>query len=150
MIQFQETNRSISYSLNGNANRITELVTDNNQTTLNDKTYSYNSRDQLESVQDAITAELITYQYDNNGNQTQKTDSTGTTNMSYGPRDRLLIITLPGAPPIAYSYNDQGLRDSQSQNGTQLEQGIEHSRSNRLASTIHMCSHQGQYSTEKP
>jgi len=120
LTQILEPNRSISYTLDGSANRITELVTDNNQTTVNDKTYSYNSRDQLESVQDAITAELITYQYDNNGNQTQKTDSTGTTNMSYGPRDRLLTITLPGAPPMAYSYNDQGLRDSQSQNGTQL------------------------------
>ena len=34
-----------------------------------------------------------------------------------GPR---LIITLPGAPPITYSYNEAGLRDSQSQNGQTL------------------------------
>ena len=32
----------------------------------------------------------------------------------------MLTITLPGAPPIAYSYNEAGLRDSQSQNGNQI------------------------------
>ena len=32
----------------------------------------------------------------------------------------LFTITLPGAPPIAYSYNEAGLRDSQNQNGNQI------------------------------
>ena len=120
LTQINEPNRSIDYTLDGVANRITETITDNNQTTTQDKTYSYNSRDQLQQVQDAIGGELITYQYDNNGNQISKTDATGTTNLVYGPRDRLLTITLPGAPPIAYSYNEAGLRDSQSQNGNQI------------------------------
>ena len=115
-----EPNRSIEYTLDGVANRLTETISDNNQTTTQDKTYSYNSRDQLQQVQDAIGGALITYQYDNNGNQTQKTDASGTTNLVYGPRDRLLTITLPGAPPIQYSYNEAGLRDSQSQNGNQI------------------------------
>ena len=121
LTQINEPNRSIDYTLDGVANRLTETITDNNnQTTTQDKTYSYNSRDQLQQVQDAIGGALITYQYDNNGNQTQKTDASGTTNLVYGPRDRLLTITLPGAPPIAYSYNEAGLRDSQSQNGQTL------------------------------
>ena len=34
--------------------------------------------------------------------------------------DPRLTITLPGAPPIQYSYNEAGLRDSQSQNGQTL------------------------------
>ena len=99
---------------------LTETITDNNQTTTQNKTYSYNNRDQLQQVQDAIGGALITYQYDANGNQISKTDASGTTNLVYGPRDRLLTITLPGAPPIAYSYNEAGLRDSQSQNGQTL------------------------------
>ena len=120
LTQINEPNRSIEYILDGVANRLTETITDNNQTTTQDKTYSYNSRDQLEQVQDAISGALITYQYDADGNQISKTDMTGTTNLVYGPRDRLLTITLPGAPPIAYSYNEAGLRDSQSQNGQTL------------------------------
>ena len=39
---------------------------------------------------------------------------------SYHYPDPRLTITLPGAPPIAYSYNEAGLRDSQSQNGQTL------------------------------
>ena len=39
---------------------------------------------------------------------------------SYHYPDPRLTITLPGAPPIAYSYNEEGLRDSQSQNGQTL------------------------------
>ena len=128
LTQINEPNRSISYTLDGVANRLTETITDNNQTTINDKTYSYNNRDQLQTVTDAISNSLTEYQYDNNslprtrsgGNQISKTDASGTTNLVYGPRDRLLTITLPGAPPIAYSYNEAGLRDSQSQNGQTL------------------------------
>ena len=120
LTEILEPNRSISYTLDGVANRLTETITDNNQTTINDKSYSYNNRDQLQQVQDAIGGAMITYQYDNNGNQISKTDASGTTNLVYGPRDRLLTITLPGAPPIQYSYNEAGLRDSQSQNGQTL------------------------------
>ena len=75
LTQIIEPNRSIEYILDGVANRLTETITDNNQTTTQDKTYSYNSRDQLQQVQDAIGGALITYQYDNNGNQTQKTEA---------------------------------------------------------------------------
>ena len=39
---------------------------------------------------------------------------------SYHIPDPLLTIILPGAPPIQYSYNEAGLRDSQSQNGQTL------------------------------
>ena len=115
--QIIEPDRSIDYILDGTANRTNEAITDSNNQLIADKTYIYNDADQLTQVTDSITNEATTYSYDPNGNQTQKTDNTGTTNYSYGPRNRLLTITLPGAPPINYTYNDQGLRDSQSQAG---------------------------------
>ena len=85
LTQINEPNRSIDYTLDGVANRLTETITDNNQTTTQDKTYSYNSRDQLQQVQDAIGGALITYQYDNNGNQISKTDAPAPPTWSMAP-----------------------------------------------------------------
>src|ERR1700730_9419461 len=51
------------------------------------------------------------YTYDNNGNTTSKTDSTGTTNYSWDFENRLTSVTLPGTGgTVTFKYDPLGHR----------------------------------------
>ena len=52
-----------------------------------------------------------TYEYDDQGNRTKKTDSTGTTNYFYDESDRLIRVEKPlGTIVATYGYDPQGMR----------------------------------------
>ena len=61
----------------------------------------------------------ITYDYDDAGNQTEKTENGVTQDFNYTPRQRVKTITIGGAPPIAYQYDYAGQRINIQKNGTE-------------------------------
>jgi RHS repeat-associated protein len=77
--------------------------------------YSYNSSNELTSNSSA------TFGYDNNGNTTSKTDSTGTTTYAWDFENRLTSVTLPGSGgTVSFKYDPWGRRIQKSftQSGT--------------------------------
>jgi RHS repeat-associated protein len=67
--------------------------------------YSYNPSNELTSTSST------TYGYDNNGNATSKTDSTGTTNYTWDFENRLSSVTLPGTGgTVSFKYDPFGRR----------------------------------------
>ena len=77
----------------------------NRLTSAGPTTYNYNSSDELTSTSAA------TYAYDNNGNTTSKTDSTGTTYYTWDFENRLTSVTLPGQGGTVYfTYDPFGRR----------------------------------------
>src|SRR5207247_9470407 len=78
----QGPNTTESYSYDAVGNRLSSL---------NVPSYTYNASNEL-------TAQTgVTDAYDNNGNTTSKTDSTGTTTYSWDFENRLTSVTLPGS-----------------------------------------------------
>jgi RHS repeat-associated protein len=67
--------------------------------------YSYNPSNELTSTSST------TYGYDNNGNATSKTDSTGTTNYNWDFENRLNSVTLPASGgTVNFKYDPFGRR----------------------------------------
>jgi RHS repeat-associated protein len=67
--------------------------------------YNYNASNQLTSTSAATNA------YDNNGNTTSKTDSTGTTYYTWDFENRLTSVTLPGTGgTVNFKYDPFGRR----------------------------------------
>jgi RHS repeat-associated protein len=67
--------------------------------------YSYNPSNELTSTSST------TYGYDNNGNATSKTDSTGTTNYNWDFENRLNSVTLPASGgTVSFKYDPWGRR----------------------------------------
>jgi RHS repeat-associated protein len=67
--------------------------------------YNYNASNELTSTSAA------TYAYDNNGNTTSKTDSTGTTSYTWDFENRLTQVTLPGqGGTVGFKYDPFGKR----------------------------------------
>ncbi|MBI3560523.1 MAG: RHS repeat protein, partial [Gammaproteobacteria bacterium] len=99
-----------TYTFDGNANRLTEVTTVNNATTLN-KTYAYNNRNQLTGVTDNLNAaNSVTYTFDANGNQVSKTQGTAVTNFGYDVKDQLIGVKQNAANVGVFSYDYQGRR----------------------------------------
>ncbi|WP_444998447.1 RHS repeat-associated core domain-containing protein [Aliikangiella sp. IMCC44359] len=93
-----------------NYNRLTELKTANGQTVIN-KTFVYNSRNQVTQVTDNLdTNQSATYTYDNNGNRIKKQSISQTENYAYDVRDQLKEITQGGSSIGQFLYDYQGLR----------------------------------------
>ncbi len=99
-----------SYDAAGN--RATEVATDvAGVTTLVDKTYVYNSRNQLTEVSNALDpAASVTYSYDANGNQITRATGIGSTHFTFDIRNRLAVVDQGSGPIGTYSYNFLGLR----------------------------------------
>jgi len=77
----------------------------NRLSSLGVSTYSNNSSNELTSTPSA------SYTYDNNGNMTSKTDSTGTTNYTWDYENRLATVVLPGTGgSAAFKYDPFGCR----------------------------------------
>jgi RHS repeat-associated protein len=84
------------YSYDGVGNRLTSA---------GPTSYNYNASNELTSTS------VAAYAYDNNGNTTSKTDSTGTTNYSWDYENRLTSVTLPGAGgTVNFKYDPFGRR----------------------------------------
>ncbi|MDD2893358.1 MAG: hypothetical protein PHF20_05455, partial [Halothiobacillaceae bacterium] len=98
------------YTFDANANRLTEVTTANSVVTLN-KTYTYNTRNQLTNVADSVTpANDAVYGFDANGNQTSKTQGAAVTNYAYDVKDQLLSVSQNAANLGVFSYDYQGHR----------------------------------------
>ncbi len=99
-----------AYTYDPNANRITEATTANGVVTLN-KTYTYNTRNQLTVVSDNLTpANSAVYAFDANGNQTRKTQGATITDYAYDVKDQLLSVSQNTANLGVFSYDYQGHR----------------------------------------
>src|SRR5437667_8478078 len=92
----QGPNTTESYSYDAVGNRLSSL---------NVPSYTYNASNEL-------TAQTgVTDAYDNNGNTTSKTDSTGTTTYSWDFENRLTSVTLPGSGgTVSFKYDPFGRR----------------------------------------
>ncbi len=88
---------SYSYSYDLVGNRL-EAVRDGVS-----EAYTYDDNDRM------LTAGSKTYQYDANGNQTQKTDS-GTTSYEYDYANRLIQSIAPNGDTTSYEYDAEGNR----------------------------------------
>src|SRR5208282_1137183 len=85
-----------SYSYDAVGNRLTSA---------GPTSYNYNASNGLASTSAA------TYAYDDNGNTTSKTDSTGTTSYTWDFENRLTSVTLPGTGGTVYfAYDPFGRR----------------------------------------
>jgi RHS repeat-associated protein len=97
-------------SYDPNSNRLTEVTTVNNATTVN-KTYAYNNRNQLTAVTDNLAAiNNVSYTFDANGNQTRKTQGSAITTFSYDVKDQLLSVNQNAANVGVFAYDYQGRR----------------------------------------
>ena len=85
-----------SYSYDAVGNRLSSLSV---------SPYSYNVSNQLTAKPG------VTFTYDNNGNTTSKTDSTGTTAYSWDFENRLTTVALPGSGgTVTFKYDPFGRR----------------------------------------
>ena len=92
----QGANTTESYSYDQVGNRLSSLGV---------SPYSYNVSNQLTAKPG------VSYTYDNNGNTTSKTDSTGTTNYAWDFENRLTSVTLPGSGgTVTFAYDPFGRR----------------------------------------
>ncbi len=103
--------KTVSYSYDANYNRLSETTTASGGTVSSDKSYSYNSRNQLTAITDALdAAQSTSYQYDANGNQTIKSKNGVTTTFIYDARDKLLSVVEAQTTLGQFRYDYQGMR----------------------------------------
>ncbi|MGE3540692.1 MAG: RHS repeat-associated core domain-containing protein [Candidatus Tectimicrobiota bacterium] len=110
--------RTTTYTYDGTGNRLTEKTRRAvDSQLLADKTYRYNDRNQLTSVQDQIVPEAhATYAYDATGNRTGQTVGAQTTTYVYDARNQLRQLRQSGVPHGDFHYDWQGLRVRKSTN----------------------------------
>src|SRR5579885_2498371 len=82
-------------------------VTDGNGVTLS---YSYDNLDRVTKLTytKGTSSTSISYSYNDDGDQTQVVDNTGTTGFSYDKDNRLLIKTLPNSQQLGVTYDAVG------------------------------------------
>src|SRR5579883_259561 len=82
-------------------------VTDGNGVTLS---YSYDNLDRVTKLTytKGTSSTSISYSYNDDGDQTQVVDNTGTTGFSYDKDNRLLIKTLPNSQQLGVTYDTVG------------------------------------------
>ncbi len=91
-------------------NRLTEVKTQQGSRVV-DKSYGYNSRNQVTEVTDKLDAsQTAVYGYDNNGNRTAKQTTLVNENYIYDVRDQLKSIQQGGSTIGQFLYDYQGLR----------------------------------------
>ncbi len=101
-----------TYTYDAAYNRDSETVTSvDGLTTIKDLDHIYNARNQLTDINDLLDADQnVTYSFDGNGNQTQKTQNTITTDFVYDARDNLRQVTTCGSTVGQFLYDDRALR----------------------------------------
>ena len=109
---------NFSYDLS--SNRVGQTVDQLADGTVDETTaYTHDRNDRLLS-ETSSTDGTTTYGYNDSGEQTSKTDASGTTNYRFDVSGRLVGIDTnnDGVDDITYGYNDQGLRVSQTDAAT--------------------------------
>jgi RHS repeat-associated protein len=102
----------VTYTYDDAYNRQTEVeVETGGGTTVKNWDYHYNDRHQLTSITDLLdSAQNIQYQYDFNGNQTQKTQAGDVSDFVYDARDNLRQVLVGGSSVGQFLYDAEGLR----------------------------------------
>ncbi|MCP3964270.1 MAG: RHS repeat-associated core domain-containing protein [bacterium] len=116
-----------TYTYDDAGNRLSETDTDPaGDTTLRDRTYTYNDRNQITAVTDLLDASAsVTYGYDANGNQVSRATGGGeVTDLTYDVRDRLTTVTKDAVTLGTYGYDHQGLRVSKQTAASGLERYV--------------------------
>jgi RHS repeat-associated protein len=110
----------VSYTYDAVGNRLSEHGTDGAGTTILDRLFTYNARDQLEAIDDLLDpAQSIAYTYDANGNQVGKQQGAVATTFAYDVLDRLTQVTEDGSLLGRYAYDWTNLRiEKQDPSGT--------------------------------
>ncbi|MBU2707956.1 hypothetical protein KCM76_18315, partial [Zooshikella marina] len=104
--------QQVTYAYDAVYNRIRETTRDtaNNQVT-KDQGFSYNLRNELLAIKDLPADTVaVSYQYDANGNQTQKQKAGVTTDFVYDIRDHLRQVMQGGSSVGQFLYDARGLR----------------------------------------
>ncbi|HEX5057246.1 MAG TPA: RHS repeat-associated core domain-containing protein, partial [Gammaproteobacteria bacterium] len=113
LTQVTYPDQTTTYTYDDAYNRRTERTTAGASLTEN-KTYSYNNRNQVTGITDSVSGEVIGYTYDANGNRIQKTviasGATQSTDFVYDVRDQLREILSGGSSIGQFLYDYQGLR----------------------------------------
>ena len=103
--------KTTTYTYDLAYNRLTEVTVDTGGVTQANKTFGYNSRNQLTSITDGVApATNTTYEYDFNGNQTIKTRNGSVTTFVYDVRDQLISVRQDATTLGLFRYDYQGLR----------------------------------------
>ena len=111
-----------TYTYDANYNRASEVVVNGLGTKTVDKTYAYNTRNQLKTITDNLDAgQNVTYTYDDNGNQVQKVKGTDTTSFTYDIRDHLRVVSHNDQERGQYLFDHQGMRISKTEAGKQTK-----------------------------
>lgn len=126
-----------SYSYD-QADRLSRLTHANGIGTLEDFQYEYNSDDEITKITSLASATLAaqsktvsaadaanriaqigaaSFSFDQEGQITSKTDSTGITNYQWDARGRLKQAALPNGQTVGYGYDALGRRSSRTANG---------------------------------
>lgn len=103
---------TVSYGYDAAYNRTSETAVEKaTMTTVANKSFSYNNRNQVTSISDsANAANNTTYNYDANGNQTLKTQNGATLNFLYDIRDRLVRVSQDTTTLGQFRYDHAGMR----------------------------------------
>jgi RHS repeat-associated protein len=115
-VEYPNNERTV-YQLDKVGNRTQETITG---ATLNTKTYSYNTRDQLTGILDTLGSS-ISYTFDDAGNQLTKDDNGVVTTFDYTARHRVRSITVGGQQSINYQYDYTGQRVNYQSNGIEKQ-----------------------------
>lgn len=105
------TGTTVLYTYDSAYNRTGETTLNVEATTIADKTYRYNNRNQLTAVDDNLDpGQNVTYDFDANGNQVAKTKATVATDFVYDVRDNLRSVTTGGSTVGQFLYDYRGMR----------------------------------------
>lgn len=105
------TGTTVLYTYDAAYNRTGETTLNVEATTIADKTYRYNSRNQLTAVDDNLDpGQNVTYDFDANGNQIAKTKATVATDFVYDVRNNLRSVTTGGSTVGQFLYDYRGMR----------------------------------------
>ena len=113
--------KTVVYSYDAVGNRLTEQATDADSAVVLDRSYTYNPRQQLTGLTDALDpTKSVTYTYDLNGNQTGRQTGAGdTTTFAFDTLDRMIRVEDNSGPVGTYTYDPDGLRiEKLTANGT--------------------------------
>ncbi|MCP3994449.1 MAG: hypothetical protein GY722_05205 [bacterium] len=106
--------KTTDYTYDGAGNRHTEQDRDPAGTLLADKLYTYDDRNRLTAVTDAVDPSRdVAYGFDLNGNQTSRTPASGpAVDFVFNVRDQLIRVEEDTLPVGTYRYDATGLRVS--------------------------------------
>ena len=113
---FDSADRVVSYTYDGNGNRLTMAVNEDGGAPEEVRYYSYGNENRLLAVTNAAGVRLAQYAYDAAGNCVMKVTPSDVTHYDYDERN-LLIRAVNGTNYAEYGYDGAGVRVAKTVNG---------------------------------